>query len=130
MSDPNPPAGAITGSLRDLGANLLELAWTRAELIAVEFQEEKERTAQRIILATVAALFLALGLLLAAILVIVLLWDTYRGAAAAGVTLLYTAIGAWALLRLRAMGRDSPAPFSATIDEFRTDFKAMRERDE
>jgi uncharacterized membrane protein YqjE len=126
MSSP-PPFGA---SLRALGATLLKLVWARAELIAVEFEEEKERAAQKFILLAVAALFLALGLLLTAMAVVVIFWDTYRTLAACGVAVLYLGIGAWALLRLRELGRNSPPPFSATIDEFARDLKMLRGRDE
>ena len=126
MSSP-PPFGA---SLRALAATLIELVWTRAELIAVEFEEEKERAAQKLILLAVATLFLALGLVLFAMAVVVVFWDTYRIAAACGVTVLYLGIGAWALLRLRELGRNSPPPFSATIDQFANDLKMLRGRDE
>lgn len=121
MATLNPP-----GSIRALGATLLELVWARAELIAVELQEEKERAGQKIVLMALAALFLAMGMLLAAIMVVVLFWDTHRTIAAVGVTLLYLGIGGLALVRLRAMNRGSPPPFAATLGEFANDLKAMR----
>ena len=126
MSSP-PPFGA---GLRALGATLLDLVWTRAELIAVEFEEEKERAAHKLVLLAVAALFLAMGLLLAGMAVVVIFWDSYRTLAACAVTLLYLGVGAWALVRLRELNRNSPPPFSATREEFANDLKLFRGRDE
>ena len=39
-------------------------------------------------------------------------------------------IGSWALLRLREIARNSPPPFSATMNEFANDLKLLRGRDE
>ena len=120
----------FAGSLRDLGATILELIRTRADLIATEFAEEKERRKEMLILAIVAVLFLALGLLLLAFLVVVLFWDSYRVLAIGGVTLTYLGIGAWALVKLQIKVRESPPPFAATLAEFENDMDMLRRRDE
>ena len=117
-------------SLRSLGATFLALIGTRAELLVVELREEGERRKEMLVLAGVAAVFLALGLLLAALLVVVVFWDTYRVAAAAAVTLLYLGIGAWALLRVKEKARTSPPPFEATMAEFAKDLEMLKARDE
>jgi uncharacterized membrane protein YqjE len=130
MTSQNPPGTSRPGSLRVLAASLIALVRDRVELIAVEFQEAKARDTQKIVLVMVAALFLAMGMLLAAILVIVLLWDTHRMLAAGGVTALYLTIGGATLMRLRAIRRSSPAPFSATRSEFANDLRLLRARDE
>jgi uncharacterized membrane protein YqjE len=130
MTPPDPVGSGLPGSLRALGANLLALVCARAELIAVELQEERARAAQKLVFVVLAALFLAMGMLLAALLAVVLFWDTHRTLAAAGVTLLYLGIGGWALARLRAMKRNSPPPFSATMSEFANDLRLLRGRDE
>jgi uncharacterized membrane protein YqjE len=74
--------------------------------------------------------FLALGLLLAALLVVVVFWETHRVAAAAAVTVLYLAIGTWALLRLKEKARASPPPFEATLAELARDLEMLKARDE
>jgi len=56
----------------------------------------------------------------------VLFWDTHRVLAAAGVSLLYLGIGAWALLRLRQVSHDSPQPFAATMGEFANDLRSLQ----
>jgi uncharacterized membrane protein YqjE len=130
MTPQNPHGTSQPGSLRALSANLIALVCDRAELIAVEFQEAKARNEQKIILLIVAALFITMGMLLAAFLVIVLFWDTHRMLAAGGVTALYLAIGVSALMRLRTIHRNSPAPFAATMSEFANDLRLFREQDE
>jgi uncharacterized membrane protein YqjE len=117
-------------SLRALGATLLALIGTRAELLVVELREEGERRKEMLVLAGVAAVFLALGLLLVAFFVVVLFWETHRIVATAAVTLAYLAIGAGALARLRQKARSSPAPFEATLAEFAKDLEMLKKRDE
>ena len=130
MTPPNPLGTGLPGALRALGATLLALVCARAKLIAIELQEEKARAGQKLVLVVLAALFLAMVMLLAAFLVVALFWDTHRMLAAGGVTLLYLAIGGWALLRLRQMNHNSPPPFSATMGEFANDLRLLSGRDE
>ena len=117
-------------SLRSLGATFLALIGTRAELLVVELREEGERRKEMLVLAGVAAVFLALGLALAAFFVVVVFWETYRVAATAAVTLLYFAIGTWALVRLKEKARASPPPFEATLGEFAKDLEMLKARSE
>jgi uncharacterized membrane protein YqjE len=126
MITPEPRGSGLPGSLRTLGATLLALVCARGEMVALELQEERTRTEQKFVLAVLATLFLAMGMLLAALLVVMLSWDTHPMLAGAGVTALYLGIGAWAFVRLRRMARDSPPPFSATLAEFANDLKLMR----
>jgi uncharacterized membrane protein YqjE len=126
----NPSGAGLSGSLRSLGANLLALIGNRAALIAVELQEEKTRAGQKLELEVLAALFLCMGLLLAAFFVVVLFWDTHRLIAAGGVALFYLGIGACALARLREARRNSPPPFAATLKEFMNDLRLLRGHDE
>jgi uncharacterized membrane protein YqjE len=130
MTPSNHRGTGLPSSLRALGATLLVLVGARAELIAIELQEETERARQKFVLVALAALFLAMGLLLAAFLVVVLFWETHRVLAAGGVTLLYLGIGGWALVRLQEMRRNSPPPFAATLSEFANDLRLLRGRNE
>lgn len=130
MDRPPPSGTGPLDSVRALGASVLALLSTRAELASIELKEETERRKRLTVLALVALIFISSGLLLAALLVVVLFWDTHRVAAIAAVTLAYSAIGAWAFLLFRAILRDSPAPFSATLDEFRNDLEMLRGHDE
>jgi uncharacterized membrane protein YqjE len=102
----------------------------RAELFGVELAEATERHKRMVVLGCVATLFLGLSLLLLAFLVVVFFWETHRLRAIGGVTLLYSAIGTWALLRFREAMRDNPPPFSATLGELQKDLECLRGNDE
>ncbi len=117
-------------SLRALGATLLELVGSRIELAVVELREEGERRKGMLALVLVGALFLALGLLLAAAFVVVLFWDEHRLLALGGVTLLYLGIAATAFARLRRKARESPPPFAATLAELERDRQMLQGRHE
>ena len=120
QAEPVPPAG-LTASLRALGATLAELLAARAELAVVELRQEGERKKEMIALAAAGALFLALGLLVATLFIVVLFWDTHRLAAIGGVAIAYLALSAAAFGRLRGKAATNPAPFEATLREFAAD---------
>ncbi|HEX3098327.1 MAG TPA: phage holin family protein [Usitatibacter sp.] len=120
QAEPVSPAG-LTAPLRALGATLVELVGARAELAVVELRQEGERKKEMIALAAAGALFLALGLLVATLFVIVLFWDTHRLAAIGGVAILYLVLSAAAFLRLRHKAASNPPPFEATLREFAAD---------
>jgi uncharacterized membrane protein YqjE len=124
VSDETPgyaPAGGLRRALARVGVAMVELARTRLELAALDFSEERERTKLRLILAIVAATFLAFAVLCASALIVVMFWDTHRIAAIGAVTAAHFAIGAGALLRLRASQRTAPPPFQASLAELERD---------
>ncbi len=129
MAESSSGPGPIA-SLRALGATLLELVGTRGELALVELREEGERRKEMLGLALAGALFLGLGLLLAALFVVAVFWDTYRLAAIGVVTLLYLGIAAGAFMRLREKLRSSPPPFEATLRELAADRELLRGKGE
>lgn len=122
---PQPLSGAVA-SLRALFATLGEAVSTRVELALVELREAGERRKEMLTLAVVGALFLTLGLLLAALFVVVLFWDSHRLLALGGVTLLYLGIAVFAFMRLRAKQRDAPQLFEATLNELALDREVLR----
>jgi uncharacterized membrane protein YqjE len=120
----------LRGSLHSLGSTLLELVCARAELAAIELQEERQRAVRNLALAAVSVLFVAAGILLTALLVVVFFWDTHRALAAGSMALLFLSIGVLALLRLRVLVRTAPLPFAGTMDEFSKDLDLLRGRRE
>ena len=108
-------------SLSRAASAFVGLVSTRAELASVEFTEERERLTKRLGLAAAGAFLLAFAAMFVGAFVVVLFWDTHRLAALAAVALAHLAGGAILLSRAKAIGRDSPSPFAATIDELRKD---------
>lgn len=122
------PQETLAQTLRNLGAGGLELLRNRLELAALEYQEQRELGKQMLLLGVAAAVLLALGLLLLALFVVALCWDSHRLAAIAGLTLLYGGGGVAALLRLRWRARRSPEPFAATLHELAADVELLRRK--
>ena len=113
--------GGIFASLRQLLLTLLETAQVRLELLGTELEEEKRRVLDVVVLAAVALVCLALGLVLLCVTVILLVNDAYRWAAAAALALLVLG-GAWGLLALaRRRLRNPLGMFHASVQELARD---------
>lgn len=117
---------AIFSAVSRIASTLVAMAGTRLELAAVEFQEDARRLLGYLAW-TMLAVFLAAGaLMLAALFVIVIFWDSYRLAAVAGVTILFGLAATIVLMKVRA-GLNAQAPlFSATLAELRNDIAYLR----
>ncbi len=124
-----PQSDSPAGAAKALGADLVALLKLRAELAALEFEEEAARRKRLLLLGAVTAVFALATLLLVAFLVVVVFWDTYRVAALAGVTIVYGLAGSWAYRRFRDVATNSPPPFAATVAEFRKDLEMFRGND-
>jgi uncharacterized membrane protein YqjE len=109
-----------------IAATLVAMVGTRLELAAVEFQEDARRLLGHVAW-TLLAVFLAAGaLLLAALFVIALFWDTYRLQAVGGMAVLFGAVAGIILMKVRA-GMNAEAPLlSATLAELRNDIDYLR----
>jgi uncharacterized membrane protein YqjE len=118
---PDVSGTGLRGALAQLGGSLLALLRTRLELVALEFDEERERTTARLVLSLVAVLFFAFAVFAASALVVVLFWETHRIAALCGITVAYLLVGCAAWWRLRVHQRDDAPPFAATLAELEHD---------
>jgi uncharacterized membrane protein YqjE len=125
---PGGSGRGLRGALAELGISLLGLARTRLELVAVEFDEVRERTIARLLLLLAAILSLAFALLAASMLVVVVFWDTHPIAALFAVALAYLLIGLFALWRLSVRSQTDAPPFAATLAEFERDRAWLTDR--
>lgn len=122
MSEPKlPRAGGVGSAFAGLVESFIGLASTRARLARVELVEERERLILRSTLMLAGLLLVAVAALFAGAFVVVLFWDTHRLVAIATVTIVLAVAGALMILRARAIGRDAPQPFAATLAEFEKD---------
>jgi uncharacterized membrane protein YqjE len=128
MADPaeQRPSGGISGALSQLAASLIALLHTRFELATLEFEEERERAKDLLILTVIATVFFSFALIVASVLVVFWFWDTHPVAALSGVLLVYLAIGAGALVVLQR--RRETRPFAATLAELEKDIHSLRGR--
>ncbi|HVN36268.1 MAG TPA: phage holin family protein [Casimicrobiaceae bacterium] len=111
----------MRGAVGALGGAILGLLHTRLELAAVELDELRGRSIERLVFVLVAVLALSFAVLGASALVVVAFWDTNRIAALSIVILVYVAIGLFALWRLAARSRTDRPPFAETIAQFERD---------
>ena len=109
-----------------IAANVVAMIGTRLELAAVEFQEDARRLLGYLAW-TMLAVFLAAGaVMLAALFVILLFWDSWRLQAVAAMAILFAAAGGLILMKVRS-GLNNQAPlFSATLAELRNDVAYLR----
>lgn len=119
------PAGLFT-SLRGVFDTVLGIAGTRFELIGIEIAEEKERLVALLVTAAAAVFAFAFAVLLLTLLVVAAFWDN-RLIALAICALVYAAIGAWLVMRLRTQLESRSSMFAATIAELAKDRDALRD---
>ena len=104
-----------------------ELVGTRLELLSTEVQEESARLLRVLLLAALAACFLAFAVLMLTLFVVVVFWDTHRLTAIAGAAAFHLLIAGLAALALRRR-LNGPRPFSATLTELRKDCERLGPR--
>ncbi len=133
MTDPD--TGAATGRTSSLLAaaqrlltTFVEILQTRIEIVATELEEAGEGARQLLVYALVSLFFLALGLLIGTLFVVVLFWDTHRVAVLGGFALLYLGIGVGAALVVRQRLKNRPRLFSITRTELEKDRARLTSR--
>lgn len=123
------PAAGLFGSLKRLLGSVLEIAQARLDLLTAELEREKLRIFDAIVWAAVALLFIGLGLLLLAALLVVLAPESMRPWLLALMALACLGGGAW-LVKRAGQRLNSPAgPLSATRDELARDRAALNPPD-
>ena len=126
---PASPVGVFS-AVKNLTASLVSHLYTRLELFATELAEEKLRLTSLLVSIVSALFFLFLAILLAAVFVIVIYWDTpYRLHAIGGLTLLFL-VGAgifWSMVLTKI--KSKPRLFRASLAELYKDRKQLDARD-
>jgi len=128
VPDDSQRDGGISGALSRLSGSLIALLRTRIELATVEFDEERERIKEMLLLAVCAALLGLFALLFASLLVIVYFWDSNRLAATGAVAVFYVVLAMAVYARMKQRLRDKPQPFAATLSELEQDAASLRHK--
>ena len=118
----------ISGALSRLAGSLIALLRTRIELATVEFDEERERTKEMLLLAVCAALLGLFALLFASLFVIVYFWDSNRLVATGAVAVFYVVLAMAVYARMKQRVRNKPTPFAATLSELEQDAASLRHK--
>ena len=110
---PPEPGRGLFQSLQRMVATLLEIVQVRLDLAVNEFEQEKLRIFDALVWAGVALLFIALGLLLGAVMLVAMTPEAWRPLVLALLTLACLGVGAYmfkqARLRLVTPGGALPA---------------------
>jgi uncharacterized membrane protein YqjE len=117
---------AILAAAGRISATLVAMVGTRLELAAVEFQEDARRLLGYLAWSLLAAFLAAGAVMLAALFVILLFWDTYRLQAVAAMAAVL-AIGAGLIVMSVRSRLNAQTPlFAATLAELRNDIDYVR----
>lgn len=112
---------ALTATMGRIGATLVAMVRTRLELATVEVQEEARRLLGYFAWTLLAVFLVAAAVMLVALFVILLFWDSYRLQAVAGMAILFALAGTVIAMKVRASFDAKPAMLSATLGELRKD---------
>lgn len=115
----------LIASLRRVASTLVAIAGTRLELFSTEFEEERTRLGLMLVHGYLIVACFSVGILLVTLAFVVTWWDRNPVVAVAIPAFLFCAAGLWSLLRLRALLRQKPRVFAATINELAKDRAAL-----
>jgi len=118
----------LLGSLTTLAATLVAIAHTRLNLLSTDLEEEREHIFSLLVLALAALFFLGVGVVLAAILLVVAFWDTHRLLVLGTLAGFFLAVGmaAWGFAMHKA--RTKPRLFTASLSELFKDQQQLVSR--
>lgn len=123
---PNPAIAGIPAALRQLLAAALDIGRVRLQLASNELEEARLRLVELFVYSLLASLFFVLGLVLAAILIAVVFWDSHRELALLIESLVFLAAALGLGLRARHRASATPVILETTLNELRRDVAALR----
>lgn len=116
----------FTDSVARLAATFISVIQTRAELVAVEVEEEALRYFTYLLMALAAMFFLGVATLLVIFLVVAIFWDTHRIGVLLTLIALFV-IAAVALgMKLRERYRQKPSLLGHTLVELSRDVETLK----
>ncbi|MDP1596030.1 MAG: phage holin family protein [Methylotenera sp.] len=112
-------------SLKSLIATLVDIVHTRLELISTDLEEGRERLISLLVMAFVSLFCLCFGIVLLAILLVVVFWDTHRLLVLSSLTAVFFVAGLWlCVLAIRAL-KAMPRMFAASLAELSKDHQQL-----
>jgi uncharacterized membrane protein YqjE len=117
---------AITDTLGRLTATFVAMAQTRLALAAVEVEEESQRLLGYLLQALLALFLFGIAIVLVALCVIIVFWDTHRVQAVLGMAALFAVLGAVLAARVKASIAAKPALLAHTLAELGKDIDFVK----
>jgi uncharacterized membrane protein YqjE len=112
-------------TLGDLAATLVAMAHTRLDLLATDLEEDRDHLLSLAILSLGAFFSLGIGVVLLALLLVVLFWDTHRVLILVLLAGAFLSAGFWAAQRARQLARTKPRLFTSSLSELFKDQKQL-----
>jgi len=109
-----------------LAGKLVGVLQTRLEILATEIEEARLQFGQLLLLSMVAAFCLGVCVVLLAVFVVVLFWDTHRLAALGVMAGFFMAVGVFALLKVRDKVASGNKMFATTLAELAKDQEHLK----
>lgn len=129
MSDQTPgESRGLLESLSTLAATLVAIAHTRLDLLSADVEEDRAHVLSLLVLTLAALFFIGVGVVLAAILLVVAFWDSHRLLALGSLAGFFLAagVGAWAYALHKA--RTKPRLFAVSLSELLKDRQQLVSR--
>jgi uncharacterized membrane protein YqjE len=117
---------AIAETVGRLASTLADIVQTRLELAALEMEEQSQRFLGHVLMALLALFLFGIALVLVALFVVILFWDTHRIAAVLGMAALFALSAIATGMKVRAGFASGPALLSATMAELRKDIDFIK----
>lgn len=124
--DSSQHSSGLLHSLQRLLRTLLRVLQTRIEIVAAEFEEERERIKELVVYGVFALVFISLGVITLTVFVTLWLWELYGVHALGVMGLVFLGTGIFLALRARGNERARPRLFATTLAELRKDQHGLR----
>lgn len=108
-------------SLTTLAATLVAIAYTRLDLLSADMEEEREHLFSLQVWTLTSLFLFGVGVVLTAILLAAIFWDTYRFVVLCGLAGFFLAAGIAAWLFVIQKVRTKPKAFAASLSELLKD---------
>ena len=130
MPDSEAKKSSLVDSIKGMMATLLAMGQTRLELISTEIEEEREWLTSMLIWTLVALFSATLAVTLAAFMVVVIFWDSYRLEAISIMIGIFVLAAVIAWRTVCKMNNSKPRIFSSSIAELSKDREQLTTHNE
>ena len=108
-------------SLKSLSTTFIAIVYNRLDLLSTDMEEARERLLSLLVLTFISLFCLCLGMVLMAMLVVVVFWDTHRLLALSALTSFFLMAGTiLSVIAIRTL-RNMPRVFASSLTELSKD---------
>ena len=119
--DSNKEDTGLLHSLKSLSTTLIAIVYNRLDLLSTDMEEARERLLSLLVLTFISLFCLCLGMVLMAMLVVVVFWDTHRLLALSALTSFFLMAGTiLSVIAIRTL-RNMPRVFASSLTELSKD---------